>query len=56
MKVRYTDGPESLLIAQIGVKAERDEVVEVSTEVGGKLVDQGWTEVKSNAKPKKENS
>ena len=56
MKVRYTDGPESLLIAEVGLQVERDEVVEVSPEIGAKLVEQGWTEVKSNAKPKKENS
>lgn len=56
MKVRYEDGPESLLIAEVGVQVERGEVVEVPTEVGEKLVDQGWEAAKSNAKPKKENA
>ncbi len=56
MKVRYEDGPESLLIAEVGVQVERGEAVEVPTEVGEKLVDQGWEAAKSNAKPKKENA
>ena len=52
MKVRYTEGPDSLLIAEIGVQAERGEAVEVPTETGEKLVDQGWVAVKSNSKKK----
>lgn len=56
MKVRYEDGPDSLLIAEVGIKAERGETVEVPTEVGEKLVEQGWEAAKSNAKPKKENA
>jgi hypothetical protein len=52
MKVRYEEGPESLLIAEVGVQAERGEAVEVPNEVGEKLVSQGWTEVKTNSKKK----
>ena len=52
MKVRYTEGPESLLIAEVGVEVERGDAVEVPSEVGKKLVDQGWTEVKTTTKPK----
>lgn len=55
MKVLYEDGPDSLLIAEVGVIAERGEAVEVPTEVGEKLVEQGWTSTsKSTPKPKKE--
>jgi hypothetical protein len=56
MKVRYSDGPESLLIAEIGVQVDRGDAVEVPNEIGEKLVDQGWDAVKTNAKPKKENA
>lgn len=52
MKVRYEEGPDSLLIADIGVQADRGEAVEVPKEVGEKLVEQGWTEVKTNSKKK----
>lgn len=55
MKVRYEDGVESLLIAEVGIQAERGETVEVPTEIGEKLVEQGWETAKSTAKPKKEN-
>lgn len=54
MKVRYEDGPEVVLIAEVGVQVERGETVEVPNEVGEKLVDQGWETSKSTAKPKKE--
>jgi hypothetical protein len=56
VKVRYTDGPDSLVIAAIGVEAKRGEAVEVPTEIGESLVEQGWSEVKSTSKPKKENN
>lgn len=52
MKVRYEDGPESLLIAEVGVQVERGEAVEVPDEVGEKLVEQGWTAAKSTPKKK----
>lgn len=52
MKVRYSDGPESLVIAAIGVEVKRGEAVEVPSEVGEALVDQGWSEVKSTSKKK----
>lgn len=52
MKVRYTDGPESLVIAAIGVEVNRGESVEVPSEIGESLVEQGWTEVKSTSKKK----
>lgn len=52
MKVRYEDGPESLLIAEVGVQVERGEAVEVPDEVGEKLIDQGWTTTKSTPKKK----
>lgn len=55
MKVRYTDGPDSLVIAAIGVEAKRGEAVEVPTEIGESLVEQGWSEVKSTAKKKESN-
>lgn len=55
MKVRYTEGPDALVIAAIGVEAKRDEVVEVPTEVGEALVDQGWEASKSTAKKKEAN-
>lgn len=41
MKVQYEEGPDSLLIAECGVIAERGEVVEVPNEIGKKLIDQG---------------
>lgn len=55
MKVRYEDGPDSLLIASEGINADRGEAVEVSAEVGAKLIEQGWTEVKTTAKKKESN-
>jgi hypothetical protein len=55
VKVRYTDGPDCLLIAEIGVKVERGETVEVPTEVGEKLVEQGWETAKSTTKKKESN-
>lgn len=54
MKVRYEEGPDSLLIAEVGIQAECGEAVEVPAEIGAKLVEQGWIEVKTTAK-KKEN-
>lgn len=54
MKVRYTEGPDALVIAKIGVKAERGEAVEVPTEIGETLVEQGWDAVKSTSSKKKE--
>lgn len=55
MKVRYSEGPDELVIAAIGVKAERGQAVEVPTEIGEVLVEQGWDEVKSTAKKKESN-
>lgn len=55
MKVRYTEGPETLLIAAVGVEAERGKAVEVPTEIGESLVEQGWESVKSSSTKKKEN-
>lgn len=52
MKVRYKEGPDALVIATVGVKAERGEAVEVPNEIGEQLVAQGWDEVKSTAKKK----
>lgn len=54
MKVRYNEGPDSLLVAEVGVKAERGEAIEVPNEVGEKLVEQGWDAVKTNNSKKKE--
>jgi hypothetical protein len=50
VKVRYTEGPESLVIAAIGVEVKRGETVEVPVEVGESLVDQGWETTKSTKK------
>lgn len=52
MNVRYTEGPESLVIATIGVEVKRGETVEVPAEVGEKLVDQGWETRKITTKKK----
>jgi hypothetical protein len=52
MKVRFEDGPESLLVAEVGIQVERGETVEVPDEVGTKLVEQGWTASKSTPKKK----
>ena len=54
MKVRYEDGPESLLIAEVGVQVERGETVEVPDEVGTKLVEQGWSSTSKSTPKKKE--
>lgn len=53
MKVRYEEGPDALVIAAIGVEAKRGEAVEVPTEVGELLVDQGWKTSKSQTTAKK---
>ena len=52
MKVRYTEGPDELVIAAIGVKAKRGEAVEVPNEIGKSLIEQGWENVKSTPKKK----
>lgn len=54
MKVRYKEGPDALVVAVVGVKAERGEAVEVPTEIGEKLVEQGWEASKSSTAKKKE--
>lgn len=54
MKVRYEDGPESILIAEVGIQVERGETVEVPDEVGTKLVDQGWSSTSKSTPKKKE--
>lgn len=45
MKVRYTEGPDALELADAGVIAERGEAVEVPDEVGERLLEQGFEEV-----------
>lgn len=51
MKVKFTEGPAALLLDEVG-RVERGETVEVSTDVGERLLEQGWTQV-GKASPKK---
>lgn len=55
MKVRYTEGPAVLAVDEVG-RVERGKAVEVSKEVGEKLVSQGWTKVGGSSKSKKTTS
>lgn len=49
MKVKYTEGPESLVIAECNKQVKRGEPVDVPEAVAKKLLEQGWQEAKAPA-------
>jgi len=42
VKVKYHDGPAAVTIPQVSERVERGQLVEVPTEVGKQLIEQGW--------------
>lgn len=56
MKVKYAEGPGSLVIADGKIRAKRGEPVEVPNALGKKLIAQGWTEAKATKPSEKPNT
>lgn len=46
MKVKFDEGPDAVEIDELRLRVERGEVADVPPEVGERLLEQGWSEVK----------
>lgn len=49
MRVKFTEGPDALEIAELRQVVQRGEAVDVPNEVGKKLIDQGWEKAKASS-------
>lgn len=52
MKVKFENGPLRRDIPLLNATVERNKPLEVDTEIGDQLIDQGWTKVSGGKPPK----